>query len=148
MSEQFPECNMTLEMIQFPNQPLKMINRAFDKLSLLFWTVLEQEPSSVSPTVTLDFSWTLGMSDLQNDRFTRPFTLWRVPWVPPVLAKNSITEFFLEMNKFWNKALKKRSLSFKKISRHSVTASWWEAISFSPTVQLDFAVGLSKCRID
>ena len=66
---------MTLEMIQFPNQPLKMINRAFDKLSLLFQTVLEQEPSSVSPTVTLDFSWTLGMSDLQNDRFTRPFTL-------------------------------------------------------------------------
>ena len=51
MSEQFPERNMTsyrnafkvnsLEMIQFPNQPLKKISCAFDKTSLLLQNVLE-----------------------------------------------------------------------------------------------------------
>ena len=53
MSEQLPECNMrssieffkanSLEMMQFPNQPLKTFNRTFDKISLLFQTVLEPE---------------------------------------------------------------------------------------------------------
>ena len=81
MSEQFPECNMTssissfkansLEINEFPNQPLKKIKRAFNKISLLFQTVLESEARSLLPTVQLDFSWTLEMSDRQNDRFDR-----------------------------------------------------------------------------
>ena len=79
MSEQVPECNMTsyrnsfkvnsFEMIQFPNQPLKKINCAFDKISLLLQTVLESEVRSFLPTVQLDFNWTLEMSDRQNDWF-------------------------------------------------------------------------------
>ena len=66
MSDQFPECNMTssrgsfkanfLEMIQFPHQPLKRFNRAFDKISLIFQTVLEPEAKILLPTVQLDFS--------------------------------------------------------------------------------------------
>ena len=81
MSEQFPECNMTscrnslkvnsFEMIQFPNQPLKKINCAFEKISQLLQTVLESESRNFLPTVQLDFSWTLQMSDPQNDWFAR-----------------------------------------------------------------------------
>ena len=56
-------------MIQFPNQPLKKINCAFDKISLLLQTVLESEVRSFLPTVQLDFNWTLEMSDRQNDWF-------------------------------------------------------------------------------
>ena len=66
MSDQFPECNMTssrgsfktnsLEMIQFPHQTLKRFNRALDKISLIFQTVLEPEAKSLLPTVQLDFS--------------------------------------------------------------------------------------------
>ena len=64
--------------------------------------------------------------------------IWRVLWVPSVMAKNSITESFLQMNKFWNEALKNVHCLLSKISLHSVTASWSEASSLSPTVQLDF----------
>ena len=82
MSEQFRECNLTpfigsfkansLEMIQFPNQPLKSFNRAFDKISLCFETILEPGTKRLLPTVQLDYSWTLKMSDQQNDWFARP----------------------------------------------------------------------------
>ena len=47
------------------------INRAFDKISLLFQTVFELEAKSLLSTVQLEFSWTLEMSDRQNDRFAR-----------------------------------------------------------------------------
>ena len=66
MSEQFPECNMTLsrgyfkansfEMNEFPNQLLKKINPDFDKISLLFETVLESEVRSLLLTLQLNFS--------------------------------------------------------------------------------------------
>ena len=59
------------EMTQIPNQPVKIINRAFDKISLLFQTVLESEARNLSPTVQLDFSWTLQITDQQNARFAR-----------------------------------------------------------------------------
>ena len=82
MSEQLPECNVTsyrnsfkvnsFEMIQFQNQPLKKINCVFEKISLLLQTVLESEARIFLQTVQLDFSWTLEMSDRQNDRFARP----------------------------------------------------------------------------
>ena len=82
MSELFLECNMTsyrnsfkvnsFEMMKFPNQPLKTFNRTFDKISLLFQTVLESEAKRLLPTVQLDFSWTFKMSHRQNDRFARP----------------------------------------------------------------------------
>ena len=80
MSEQFPECNMTyrnsfkvnsFKMIQFPNQTLKKINYAFNKISLLLQTVLESEARVFLTTVQLDFSSTLKMPDRQNDRFAR-----------------------------------------------------------------------------
>ena len=79
MSEQFPECNMiscrnsfkvnSFKIIQFPNQPLKKINCAFDKISLLLQTVLESEARSFLLIVQLDFNCTLEMSDQQNDWF-------------------------------------------------------------------------------
>ena len=79
-------------MNEFPNQTLKKISNDFDKISLLFQTVLKPEGTSLlptdqyitspqytavnlvwncdwskanylSPTVKLDFSWTLEMSD-------------------------------------------------------------------------------------
>ena len=65
MSELLPECNTTLsraikgnffEMNQFPYQPLKKINSAFGKISLLFQTALESKARSPLPTVQLDFS--------------------------------------------------------------------------------------------
>ena len=59
-------------MNEFPNQPLKKIDNDFDKISLLFQTALESEATSFLPTDQLDFSWTLKMSDRQNDRFARP----------------------------------------------------------------------------
>ena len=58
-------------MIQFANQPLKTFNRAFDKISLLFQTVLQPEDKSLLPTVQLDFGWTLKMFDQQNDQIAR-----------------------------------------------------------------------------
>ena len=87
MSEQFPECKMTssrgsftensfeksLEMSEFPNNPLKRnFTPAFNKISLAFQTGLELEARRLLLTVQLDFSWTLKMSDRQNDRFARP----------------------------------------------------------------------------
>ena len=50
---------------------IKKINRAFDKISLLFQTVLELKAKRLLQTVQLEFSWTLEMSDRQNDRFAR-----------------------------------------------------------------------------
>ena len=81
MSEQFPEFNMTscrnsfkvnsFQMIQFPNQLLNKINCAFDKISLISQTVLKSETRSFLPTVQLDFSWTLEMSNCQNVQSTK-----------------------------------------------------------------------------
>ena len=82
MSEQLPRCNMTsskgsfkansFEMNEFPHQPLKKISNDFDRISLFFQTVSKSEAKSLLPTVQLDFSWTLEMSDWQNHRFARP----------------------------------------------------------------------------
>ena len=79
MSEQFPECKMTsyrnsfkvnsFEMIQLPNQPLKKLNCAFDKINLLLPSVLESDSRTFLPTVQLDFSWALKVSNQQNDQF-------------------------------------------------------------------------------
>ena len=41
----------SFQMRQFPNQPLKKINFAFDKISLLLRTVLESEAGSFLQTV-------------------------------------------------------------------------------------------------
>ena len=59
-------------MIQLPNQPLMKIYCAFDKISLLLQTFLESEARNFLPTFQLDFSWTLKMSNRQNDWFARP----------------------------------------------------------------------------
>ena len=59
-------------MNEFPNYPLKKISNDFDKMSLFFQTVLESDPASLLPADQLDFSWTLEMSDRQDDRFARP----------------------------------------------------------------------------
>ena len=56
----------SLEMIQFPNQPLETFNGAFDKVTLLFQTVLELEAKSLLPTVQFGLQF-----DPQNVRSTK-----------------------------------------------------------------------------
>ena len=57
------------------------------------------------------FSWiSVGPSKYSIDKMIGSqghLTVWRVPWIQSVLTKNSITELFLQINKFWNEALKK-----------------------------------------
>ena len=62
----------SFEINEFRNQPSKKINPAFHKINLLFQTVLKSEGGSLLPTVQLDFSWALEMSNRQNDRLARP----------------------------------------------------------------------------
>ena len=76
------------KMSEFPNQQFKK-NPVFEKINRLFQIVLKSEDRSFLPTVHLDFSWTLQMSDRQNH-----LTIWGVPWVLCVLGENSITEVF------------------------------------------------------
>ena len=59
-------------MNEFRNQPFKKISNDFDKINLLFQTVSGSEDTSLLPIDQLDFSWTLEMSDQQNDWFARP----------------------------------------------------------------------------
>ena len=59
-------------MNEFPKQLLKKISNEIHNISLLFHTVLESEDSSLSPTVQLDCSLTLEMSDQQNKRLAKP----------------------------------------------------------------------------
>ena len=73
MSEQFPGRNMvsyrgsfktnSFEMNEFPYKPLEKISNDFDQISLLFQTVSKSEAKNLLPTIQLDFSWTLEMSD-------------------------------------------------------------------------------------
>ena len=53
------------KMSEFPNQQFKK-NPVFEKINRLFQIVLKSEDRSFLPTVHLDFSWTLQMSDRQN----------------------------------------------------------------------------------
>ena len=63
------------------------------------------ESSSLSPTVQLDFNWTLEMSDRQNDQFAStsnsPVLTWLLhqTWL--------LQDQFFEINEFPNQALKK-----------------------------------------
>ena len=63
------------------------------------------ESSSLSPTVQLDFSWTLVMPDRQNDQFAStsnsPVLTWLLhqTWL--------LQDQFFEINEFPNQALKK-----------------------------------------
>ena len=92
------------------------------------------------------FSWTsVGLSKCPIDKMIASqghLTVWRAPWVPSVLAKNSITEFFAQMNKILKLGFKKSiHCRLSKISLHSLTASWLEArqsfINCSVEIQLD-----------
>ena len=70
-SQEYSEYNMawsrssfktnSFEMNEIWTKPLKE-NCTFGKICLLFQTVLESEATSLSPTVHLDFSWTLKIS--------------------------------------------------------------------------------------
>ena len=62
----------SFQMSQFPYQPLKKVNSAFDKTGLLLQTALESEAKSLLPTFQFDYSWTVEMSDRQNDWFAKP----------------------------------------------------------------------------
>ena len=58
-------------MNEFSNKQMKKINLASNEISLHFETVLELESRELLPTVHLDFSWTLKISDQQNDWFAK-----------------------------------------------------------------------------
>ena len=136
-SQHIPECNITstrgsfkansFKMDELPNQPLKKFNNNFDKISLLFQTVFESGVRSLLPTVHLDFSWTLEMSDRQNDQLARPFQS---------LSSSPVTT--------WHhlKTLSRLiHCTLSKFILHSLTASasWPKASRLSPTVQLYFS---------
>ena len=71
-------------MNQFPYQPLKEINSVFDKISLLFQTVLESEAKNLLPTVQLDFSW-LSKCPIDKMVGSQGYqTVWEVPRIPCV----------------------------------------------------------------
>ena len=97
------------------------------------------------------FSWTrVGLSKCPIDKIIGSqghLTVSRVPWVPSVLAKNSITEVFFQINKFWNYALKKVPYPLSKISLHYVTAPPSQLTVFHQLFSWT-SVGLSKCLID
>ena len=144
-----PQCNMTsyrnsfkvnsFEMIQFPNQPLKKINCAFDKLSLLLQTVLESEARGFLAL----FSWTsVGLSQCPIDKiigWEGHLTVWKVTRVESVLTKNSINEFFLKEINLQVRHRKNVHCPLSCINLHSLTGSRSETSSVSPTVQLDFS---------
>ena len=109
-SEQFPECNMTsargsltedlFGLNEFPNQALKKIHCALDKISLIFETVFWWEIVTLGPTFQLDFSWTLEMPDRENGRFIHPNDSQRS--FLSTTAKDFLRENFFKMNKFPN----------------------------------------------
>ena len=50
----------------------KILHSRLSKVTLHYETAPSSEATSVSPTAQLDFSWTLQISDRQNDWFARP----------------------------------------------------------------------------
>ena len=86
----------------FPNDSfskitIKNINNDFDKIR-----IRESETRSPLPTVELEFSWTLEMSDRQSDLFARLFESLKICVSPLYIDKNSIIEFFCKSNTFRN----------------------------------------------
>ena len=63
------------------------------------------ESSSLSPTVQLDFSWTLEMSDRQNDQFASTSNSPVLTWL--LYQTWLLQDQFFEINEFPNQALKK-----------------------------------------
>ena len=58
--------------IIFEIMPCKKVYCSLFKFSLHSLTASWSEASNLSTNVQLDFSWTLEISDQQNDRFARP----------------------------------------------------------------------------
>ena len=58
-------------MNQFWNYALKNVYCPLTNITLHSLAASWSETSSLSPNVQLDFSWTLEMSDRENDRFAR-----------------------------------------------------------------------------
>ena len=78
------------KQINFEIMDCKTVHCPLSKISLLSLTASWSEVSSLSPTIHLDFSWTLEMSDQLRDRFARPSecqssslsTTWHHPEAP------------------------------------------------------------------
>ena len=101
------------KLINVQIRQFKKFHCPSSKISLHYQSMIDQRLTLFHQL----FSWTsVGPPKFPIDKIVSlqgHLTVWRVLWVPSVLAKNSITELFLQMNKFWNEALKKCSLSFK-----------------------------------
>ena len=69
------------------------------KFILLFQTNLESKARGFLPTIQLDFTWTIEMSDRQNDRFASPSDGLSNSFSTMRKAENSFTERFLQVNK-------------------------------------------------
>ena len=107
------------------------------------------QANCLSPTVQLDFSWTLKLSDQQNDRFARPFgSLSSSPcatWqLPEALSKPILSKW---MNFYTNHTQKKlvmilmKIACFFKLFRNQRLESFCQLFSWT-------SVRPSKCRID
>ena len=77
-------------------------------------------------------------------------TVWKIPWVPYVLYKNSISEFSSKWINFEIRHQKNVHCPLTKISLHSLAASWSETCNLSPTFQLDLSwtLEMSDRQID
>ena len=103
----------------------KKIHCHLIKFSLHSLTTSWSKASSLSPTVQLDLSWTLKMSDQQNDRFPRPSETLSISPSATLHHPEALSKLI--------------HCPLKKFNLHSLTASWPKATRLSPTVQLDFS---------
>ena len=158
MSEQYPECNMTssrasfkgnsFEMNQFPYQSLKRINSAFNKISLLFQTVLESEAKSLLPTVQLDFSWIL-----ENVRSTK-WSVCKAIWMSDQFPEYQVYQLrtftqktFSKWNNVQSKHCRKFHCPLSKISLYYLNVTSYRLTVFRKLFNWT-SVGPSKCPID
>ena len=109
------------------------------KISLHYQTVIDQRLTVCHQL----FSWTsFGPSECPINKLIGSEgyqTVWRIPWVPSVQAKDSITEFFSKWTIFEIRHCKKVHFRLCKFSVHFLTTSLSESSSFSRTAQLDFS---------
>ena len=124
----------------YPEALSKLIHCPLSKFSLHSLTASWPKASRILSTIQLDFSWTLEMSDRQNDRFARPSeglskfssaTLHH----PEALSKLILSKW---MN-FPKQPLKNINNDFDKISLLFQTVFESEARNVFPTVQFDFS---------
>ena len=109
------------------------------KIGLNCLTVYWSEANSVLPTVYLNFSWTLEMSERQNNWFLRVSVCLSSSLSPTWHHLEALSKpIFSKWMNFRSNHWKKNNCMFNKISPLFQTVIESEARSSVPTVQLQF----------